>query len=123
LKNTGKLEIARHIANHESPGTTKFYGRRYGEISIDEVEPIATKPGDARASQMLAVTKRVQIHKDPSNPGTLRTRAALHRVAMFKAREGQRRERKAWTGRRRGDDAFPGLRWTMPKMSATDLRS
>jgi integrase/recombinase XerD len=28
LKNTGKLEIALHIANHEPPRTTKLYDRR-----------------------------------------------------------------------------------------------
>jgi integrase len=41
LKNSGKLEIAQHIANHESPRTTKLYGRRQEEISLDEVERIA----------------------------------------------------------------------------------
>ena len=28
LKNSGKLEVAQHIANHESPRTTKLYDRR-----------------------------------------------------------------------------------------------
>jgi hypothetical protein len=37
----GKLEIAQHIANHESPRTTKLYDRRQDEISPDEVERIA----------------------------------------------------------------------------------
>jgi integrase len=41
LKNSGKLEIAQHIANHESPRTTKLYDRRDEEISLDEVERIA----------------------------------------------------------------------------------
>jgi integrase/recombinase XerD len=41
LKNSGKLEIAQHIANHESPRTTKLYDRRQDEISLDEVERIA----------------------------------------------------------------------------------
>jgi integrase len=41
LKNSGKLEIAQHIANHESPRTTKLYDRRRDEISLDEVERIA----------------------------------------------------------------------------------
>ena len=38
---SGKLQIAQHIANHESPRTTKLYDRRQDEISLDEVEPIA----------------------------------------------------------------------------------
>ncbi len=38
LKNSGKLEVAQHIANHESPRTTKLYDRRQDEISLDEVE-------------------------------------------------------------------------------------
>jgi integrase/recombinase XerD len=41
LKNSGKLEVAQHIANHESPRTTKLYDRRQDEISPDEVERIA----------------------------------------------------------------------------------
>jgi integrase len=41
LKNSGKLEIAQHIANHESPRTTKFFDRRQDETSLDEVERIA----------------------------------------------------------------------------------
>jgi len=38
---SGKLEIAQHIANHESPRTTKLYDRGQDEISLDEVERIA----------------------------------------------------------------------------------
>ncbi len=41
LKNGGTLEMAQHIANHESPRTTKLYDRRVEEISLDEVERIA----------------------------------------------------------------------------------
>jgi hypothetical protein len=41
MKNGGKLETAQHIANHESPRTTKLYDRRQDEISLDEVERIA----------------------------------------------------------------------------------
>jgi integrase len=41
LKNNGKLETAQHIANHESPRTTKLYDRRQDEISLDEIERIA----------------------------------------------------------------------------------
>lgn len=41
LKNGGTLEMAQHIANHESPRTTKLYDRRREEISLDEVERIA----------------------------------------------------------------------------------
>ena len=41
LKNSGTLETAQHIANHESPRTTKLYDRRQEEISLDEVERIA----------------------------------------------------------------------------------
>ena len=41
LKNSGKLEVAQHIASHESPRTTKLYDRRQNEISLDEIESIA----------------------------------------------------------------------------------
>ena len=41
LKNKGTLETAQHIANHESPRTTKLYDRRQDEISLDEVERIS----------------------------------------------------------------------------------
>jgi len=41
LKNKGTLETAQHIANHESPRTTKLYDWRQDEISLDEVERIA----------------------------------------------------------------------------------
>jgi site-specific recombinase XerD len=41
LKNKGTLEHAQHIANHESPRTTKLYDRRRDEISLDEVEKIS----------------------------------------------------------------------------------
>ena len=40
IKNKGTLEAAQHIANHESPRTTKLYDRRSDEISLDEVEKI-----------------------------------------------------------------------------------
>jgi site-specific recombinase XerD len=40
LKNSGKLEVAQQIANHESPRTTKLYDRRNDEISLDEIERI-----------------------------------------------------------------------------------
>ena len=40
LKNKGTLEAAQHIANHESPRTTKLYDRRREEIALDEVERI-----------------------------------------------------------------------------------
>src|SRR6266851_2608236 len=36
LKNKGTLETAQHIANRESPRTTKLYDRRQDEISLDE---------------------------------------------------------------------------------------
>jgi hypothetical protein len=36
-----RLEVAQHIANHESPRTTKLYDRRQDEISLDEIERIA----------------------------------------------------------------------------------
>ena len=47
LKNSGKLEVAQQIANHESPRTTKLYDRRTDEISLDEIERITIykKPG------------------------------------------------------------------------------
>jgi integrase len=41
LKNKGTLEAAQHIANHESPRTTKLYDRKAEEISLDEVEKIS----------------------------------------------------------------------------------
>src|SRR5271168_4872831 len=41
LKNKGTLEAAQHIANHESPWTTKLYDRRQDKISLDEVENIS----------------------------------------------------------------------------------
>lgn len=41
LKNGGSLEMAQHIAGHESPRTTKLYDRRREEISLDEIERIA----------------------------------------------------------------------------------
>jgi len=37
----GHAEHAQHIANHESPRTTKLYDRRQEEISLDEVEKIS----------------------------------------------------------------------------------
>jgi NAD(P)-dependent dehydrogenase (short-subunit alcohol dehydrogenase family) len=40
LKNSGKLEVAQQIANHESPRTTKLYDRRNDEVSLDEIERI-----------------------------------------------------------------------------------
>jgi hypothetical protein len=40
LKNSGKLEVAQQIANHESPRITKLYDRRQDEISLDEIERI-----------------------------------------------------------------------------------
>ena len=40
LKNSGKLEVAQQIANHESPRTTKLYDRHQDEISLDEIERI-----------------------------------------------------------------------------------
>jgi integrase/recombinase XerD len=40
LKNSGKLEVAQQIANHESPRTTKLYDRRTDEISLDKIERI-----------------------------------------------------------------------------------
>jgi integrase len=41
LKNNGTLEAAQHIANHESPRTTKLYDRSEEELSLDEVKRIA----------------------------------------------------------------------------------
>lgn len=40
LKNSGTLETAQHIANHESPRTTKLYDRRNDQVSLDEIERI-----------------------------------------------------------------------------------
>lgn len=41
LKNGGKLEIAQHMAGHESARTTGLYDRRNDEVALDEVERIA----------------------------------------------------------------------------------
>jgi len=40
LLNGGTVENAQAIAAHESPRTTKLYGRRQDEILFDEVERI-----------------------------------------------------------------------------------
>lgn len=41
LKNPhSRLEVAQHLAGHESPRTTKLYDRRDEEVSLDEVEKI-----------------------------------------------------------------------------------
>ena len=40
LRNGGTLEMAQHIANHESPRTTKLYDRRVEEISLNKIERI-----------------------------------------------------------------------------------
>ena len=41
LRDSAKLEIAQHIADDESPRTTKLYDRTGDEITLDEVERIA----------------------------------------------------------------------------------
>ena len=41
FQDRGKLEIAQHMAGHESARTTVLYGRRSGEVALDEVERIA----------------------------------------------------------------------------------
>src|SRR5260221_13858001 len=41
LKNSGELEVAEQIANHESPRTNKVYDRPQDEISLEEIERIA----------------------------------------------------------------------------------
>jgi integrase/recombinase XerD len=40
LENGGTVEHAQHIANHESPKTTKLYDRTSDQITLDEVEKI-----------------------------------------------------------------------------------
>lgn len=40
LRNGGKLEIAQHMANHESARTTGLYDRRDDQVSLDEIERI-----------------------------------------------------------------------------------
>jgi site-specific recombinase XerD len=40
LRNGGKLEIAQHMANHESARTTGLYDRRNDQVSLDEIERI-----------------------------------------------------------------------------------
>ena len=41
LQNGGKLEIAQHMAGHESARTTGLYDRRNDQVALDEVERIA----------------------------------------------------------------------------------
>jgi integrase len=43
LKNKATLGMAQHIANHESPRTTKLYDWRQDETSLDEVGRIAIR--------------------------------------------------------------------------------
>ena len=40
LKNGGRVEVAQHMAGHESVRTTGLYDRRGDEVSLDEVERI-----------------------------------------------------------------------------------
>ena len=40
LRNSGKLEVAQQMANHESARTTSLYDRRDDQVSLDEVERI-----------------------------------------------------------------------------------
>lgn len=40
LRNGGKLEIAQHMAGHESARTTGLYNRRSDEFALDEVARI-----------------------------------------------------------------------------------
>ncbi len=40
LRNGGDLEIAAHIAGHESTRTTQLYNRTHEELSLDEIERI-----------------------------------------------------------------------------------
>ena len=41
LKNGGKIEVAQHMAAHESARTTGLYDRRGDEVTLHEVERIA----------------------------------------------------------------------------------
>jgi integrase/recombinase XerD len=41
LQNGGKLEVAQHMAGHESARTTGLYDRRCDDVALDEVERIA----------------------------------------------------------------------------------
>ncbi len=40
LENGGTIENAQAVANHDSPKTTKLYGRTSDQITLDEVERI-----------------------------------------------------------------------------------
>jgi integrase/recombinase XerD len=40
LENGGTIEHAQQISNHESPKSTKLYGRTSDQITLDEVERI-----------------------------------------------------------------------------------
>ncbi len=57
MKGGGRLEVARPIANHESPGTTKLYHRSSNEISLDEVERLAIYSSKALDSQRFRLVE------------------------------------------------------------------
>jgi integrase len=40
LQNGGKLEVAQHMAGHESSRTTGLYDRRSDDVALDEIERI-----------------------------------------------------------------------------------
>ncbi len=42
LENGGTIEKAQQIVNHESPKTTKLHDRTSDQLTLDEVERIAT---------------------------------------------------------------------------------
>ena len=53
-KNGGRLEAAQHVANHESPTTTKLYDRREGR------DFLVAEFVDRRAPESVAIA--LQIH-------------------------------------------------------------
>jgi len=65
LKNSGKLEVAQQIANHELPRTTKLYDRRNDEISLDESSELRSK-------------KLIHLCHDPNASGYLQVVIERH---------------------------------------------
>jgi hypothetical protein len=66
LKNSGKLEVARHIANHESPRTTKLYDRKQDEISLDEVERLRFRGKAGHLVRRISSRSVAQHDRRPS---------------------------------------------------------
>ena len=61
LKNKGTIETAQHIANHESPRTTKLYDRRQDEISLDGGEDFDLERGRAFAIYLIFMAATLMV--------------------------------------------------------------